>query len=92
MRLLLLISIKKLTMTVTEPFGFIPPNIKYQKICLPSQIIMLRIELPSFPNCYTLTRFRKKERDYFEQSLNDRGCHKPRSPTEIFDMGLVVRA
>ena len=37
----------------------------------------------------------KKERDiYFEQPLRDRdrGCHKPRSPTEIFDIGLVDRA
>ena len=34
----------------------------------------------------------KKERDiYFEQPLRDRGCHKPRSPTEIFYIGLVDR-
>jgi hypothetical protein len=34
----------------------------------------------------------KKERDiHFEQPLRDRGCHKPRSPTEIFDIGLVDR-
>ena len=44
MRLLLLISIKKLTKTMSKPFGFIPPNIKYQKIFFLSQIIMLRME------------------------------------------------
>ena len=42
--LLLLISIKKLIKAVSKPFGFIPPNIKHQKICLLSQIIMLRME------------------------------------------------
>ena len=46
MRLLLLISIKKLTKTMSKPFGSIPPNIKYQNICLLSQIIMLRMEWP----------------------------------------------
>ena len=32
---------------------------------------------------------KKKERDiYFEQPLRDRGCHKPRSPTEIDSQNL----
>lgn len=38
-----------------------------------------------------IVRPEKKERYInFEQPLRDRGCHKPRSPTEIFYIGLVA--